>query len=136
MRLKDFDVVIEPREVVFEHITANKQFKKTLHIKNVGNKSKRMELFRPNNKKVKLIIYYYFLLLIIFIPYKCYKNFTLDYTNPTEPVPPGMEIMAVVTFQTNVAQEHSDKVVVSIDNREIDIPLKAFAAKPILVVDG
>lgn len=52
MRLKDFDVVIEPREVVFEHITANKQFKKTLHIKNVGNKSKRMELFRPNSKKV------------------------------------------------------------------------------------
>lgn len=60
----------------------------------------------------------------------------MDYTNPTEPVPPGMEIMAVVTFQTNAAQEHSDKVVVSIDNREIIIPLQAFAAKPILIVDG
>ena len=52
MRLKDYDVVIEPREIVFEHIEAGKQFTKTLHIKNVGNKSKRMELFRPNNKKV------------------------------------------------------------------------------------
>lgn len=114
MRLKDFDVVIEPREVVFEHITANKSYKKTLHIKNVGTKSKRMELFRPANKKI----------------------FKLEYTNPTEPVPPGMEIMAVVTFETNLAQEYNDKVVVSIDNKEIEIPLQAFAAKPILVVEG
>ena len=52
MRLKDFEVVIEPREVIFEHIVANKPFTKTLHIKNVGVKSKRMELFRPTNKKV------------------------------------------------------------------------------------
>lgn len=113
MRLKDFDVVIEPREVVFEHITANKSFTKTLHIKNVGVKSKRMELFRPMNK----------------------KNFKLDYKNPSEPVPSGMEIMAVITFETDTAQEYNDKVVVSIDNKEVDIPLKAFCAKPILKVD-
>lgn len=50
MRLKEYEIVIEPREVVFEHITVNKKFTKTINIKNVGNKSKRMELFRPSNK--------------------------------------------------------------------------------------
>jgi hypothetical protein len=50
MRLKEYEIVIEPREIVFEHIVPNKVFKKTLNIKNVGNKSRRMELFRPSNK--------------------------------------------------------------------------------------
>jgi hypothetical protein len=53
MRLKEFEIVIEPREIVFEHIQANRVFTKTLNIKNVGNKSKRMELFRPGNKVIK-----------------------------------------------------------------------------------
>ncbi len=44
--------------------------------------------------------------------------------------------MAVITFETSVAQEYKDKMVVSIDNKEIDIPLEAFTAKPILVVEG
>ena len=52
MRLKEYEIVIEPREVVFEHITANKIFTKTVNIKNVGNKSKRMECFRPVNKVI------------------------------------------------------------------------------------
>lgn len=52
MRLKEYEIVIEPREVVFEHITADKLFTKTLNIKNVGNKSKRMELFRSSNKVI------------------------------------------------------------------------------------
>lgn len=60
----------------------------------------------------------------------------MDCKNPTEPVPPGMEIKAVITFETSVAQEYKDKMVVSIDNKEIDIPLEAFTAKPILVVEG
>lgn len=50
MKLKEYDIVIEPREIVFEHIQPNKKFTKTVNIKNVGNKSKRMELFRPSNK--------------------------------------------------------------------------------------
>jgi hypothetical protein len=50
MRLKEYEIVIEPREVVFEHIEPNKLFKRTLNIKNVGNKAKSMELFRPANK--------------------------------------------------------------------------------------
>jgi hypothetical protein len=50
MRLNEYEIVVEPREIVFEHIEPNKPFRKTLNIKNVGNKSKRMELFRPSNK--------------------------------------------------------------------------------------
>ncbi len=50
MRLNEYQIVIEPREVIFEHIEAGRSFRKTLNIKNVGNKSKRMELFRPSNK--------------------------------------------------------------------------------------
>ena len=60
----------------------------------------------------------------------------MECKNPTEPVPPGMEIIAVVSFETNVAQEFNDKMVVSIDNKEIDIPLEAFCAKPILAIEG
>jgi hypothetical protein len=61
MRLKEYEIVIEPREVVFEHITVNKKFTKTINIKNVGNKSKRMELFRPSNKVKNLISFDIFL---------------------------------------------------------------------------
>ena len=52
MRLKEYDIVIEPREIIFEHIEPNKTFTKTVNIKNVGNKSRRMELFRPSNKVI------------------------------------------------------------------------------------
>jgi hypothetical protein len=47
-----------------------------------------------------------------------------------------MEIAAIVEFETNNAQDFNDKMVISIDNKEIDIPIHAFPAKPILVVDG
>jgi len=113
MRLKEYEIVIEPREIIFEHIEANKLFRRTLNIKNVGNKSRRMELFRPSN-----------------------KAFTLKFKNPDAPVPPGMEIAAVIEFETKYAQDFNDKLVVSIDNKEIDIPIQACPAKPILTIDG
>ena len=50
MRLKEYDIVIEPSIIIFEHFEPLKTFTKTLNIKNVGNKSRRMELFRPSNK--------------------------------------------------------------------------------------
>ena len=113
MRLKEYEIVIEPREVIFEHIETNKLFRKTLNIKNVGTKSRRMELFRPSN-----------------------KAFTLKFKNPELPVPPGMEIAATIEFETKqAAQDFADKLVVSIDNKEIDIPIQAFTARPILTVD-
>ena len=96
MRLKEYEIVIEPREIIFEHIEANKVFRKTLNIKNVGNKSRRMELFRPSN-----------------------KVFTLKFKNPELPVPPGMEIAAVIEFETATAHDFNDKLVVCIDNKLI-----------------
>jgi hypothetical protein len=113
MRLKEYEIVIEPREIVFEHIEPNKVFTRTLNIKNVGNKSKRMELFRPGN-----------------------KAFRLQYKNPELPVPPGMEIAALLEFECTRSQLFNDKIVVSIDNKEIDIPIQAFPARQNLIVDG
>ena len=47
-----------------------------------------------------------------------------------------MEIAAIVEFECTNAQEYSDKMVISIDNREIEIPIHAYPAKPSLVFDG
>ena len=55
--------------------------------------------------------------------------FQLNYKNPELPVPPGMEIAAVVEFNSSHAQDFYDKIVISIDNKEIDIPLQAFPSK-------
>ena len=57
MKLKEYEIVIEPREIIFEHIQPNKIFTKTINIKNVGHKSKSMELFRPGNKVIFFKIY-------------------------------------------------------------------------------
>lgn len=64
------------------------------------------------------------------------KAFQLKYKNPELPVPPGMEIAATIEFQTENAQEYVDKMVITIDNQEIEIPIQAFPACPIIVVDG
>lgn len=50
MRFKEYDIVIEPSIIIFEHFEPSKIYSKTLNIKNVGSKSRRMELFRPSNK--------------------------------------------------------------------------------------
>lgn len=62
--------------------------------------------------------------------------FRLIFKQPELPVPPGMEIAAVVEFETPIGQEYNDKMVISIDNREIEIPIHAYPAKPVLVFDG
>ncbi len=46
-----------------------------------------------------------------------------------------MEIAAIIEFQTDEKIDYADKLVVSIDNREVEIPLTAFPAKPILEAD-
>lgn len=56
--------------------------------------------------------------------------------NPELPVPPGMEIAAIVEFQSSAIMDYNDKLVVCIDDREVDIPLRAFPAKPILKTTG
>ena len=47
MRFKELEVVIEPNEIEFSHVTQNNVYRQTIHVKNVGNKSKRIQIFRP-----------------------------------------------------------------------------------------
>ncbi len=47
-----------------------------------------------------------------------------------------MEIAAIVEFKSSNIQDYSDKMVICIDNKEINIPIRAFPAKPILSVEG
>jgi hypothetical protein len=46
-----------------------------------------------------------------------------------------MEIAAIIEFQTDEEIDYADKLVVAIDSREVEIPLIAFPAKPILEAD-
>lgn len=45
-----------------------------------------------------------------------------------------MEIVAVIEFNTSQIQDYQDKIVISIDNKEIDVPIEAFPARPNLEV--
>jgi hypothetical protein len=47
MRYKELAVVIEPNEIKFPHFIQNSLYRQTIHVKNVGNKSKRIQIFRP-----------------------------------------------------------------------------------------
>jgi archaellum component FlaG (FlaF/FlaG flagellin family) len=50
MRYKEHDIVIEPNEITFAHVTLNGSYRQTIHVKNVGSKSKRIVIFRPSSK--------------------------------------------------------------------------------------
>lgn len=52
MRYKEHDVVIEPNEIVFAHVTPNGFYQQMIRVKNVGNKSKRIQMFRPALKVI------------------------------------------------------------------------------------
>jgi archaellum component FlaG (FlaF/FlaG flagellin family) len=52
MRYKDLSVVIEPNEIRFPHVVQNGLYRQTIHVKNVGTKSKRIQIFRPANKVI------------------------------------------------------------------------------------
>ena len=47
MRYKELAVVIEPNEIRFPHVSQNNLYRQIIHVKNVGNKSKRIQIFRP-----------------------------------------------------------------------------------------
>ncbi len=52
MRYKELAVVIEPNEIQFPHVIQNSVYRQTIHVKNVGNKSKRIQIFRPAIKVI------------------------------------------------------------------------------------
>ena len=47
-----------------------------------------------------------------------------------------MEIAAKISFETANSQDYNDKMMLIIDNNEIEIPIQAFPAKPILKIEG
>ncbi|CAF0728757.1 unnamed protein product [Adineta steineri] len=112
MRYKDLAVVIEPHEIRFPHAIQNNLYRQTIHVKNVGTKSKRIQIFRPSNKDFQLIV-----------------------QNPDQPVPPGLEVTGVVEYIAKFNQEQRDTIVVDIDGQEIKIPLYAFPARSEISVD-
>ncbi|UJR33894.1 hypothetical protein I4U23_021314 [Adineta vaga] len=112
MRYKDLSVVIEPNEIRFSHTIQNNLYRRTIHVKNVGTKSKRIQIFRPSNKDFQLIV-----------------------DNPDQPVPPGLEVTGVIEYIVKINQEQHDTIVVDIDGQEIKIPLYAFPARSEISVD-
>ncbi|CAF2209937.1 unnamed protein product [Rotaria magnacalcarata] len=112
MRYKEHGIVIEPNEIQFSHVLQNNAYRQIIHVKNVGNKSKRIQIFRP-----------------------AIKDFQLVVNNPDEPVPPGLEVTGVVEYIARSNQEQRDTIVVDIDGQEIQIPLLAFPARPEIFVD-
>lgn len=52
MRYKELAVVIEPNEIRFAHVLQNNLYRQIIHVKNVGNKSKRIQIFRPAIKVI------------------------------------------------------------------------------------
>jgi hypothetical protein len=52
MRYKELAVVIEPNEIKFPHFIQNSLYRQTIHVKNVGTKSKRIQIFRPAIKVI------------------------------------------------------------------------------------
>lgn len=55
MRYKELAIVIEPNEIQFPHVLQNNLYRQVIHVKNVGNKSKRIQIFRPAIKVIHLI---------------------------------------------------------------------------------
>ena len=54
-----------------------------------------------------------------------FQNFKLKVKNPENPVAPGLEVAAVVEYVTPEAIEHKDRLVVTVDDDVIEIPLHA-----------
>jgi len=54
MRYKELQVVIEPHAIEFPHVIQNSLYRQTIHVKNVGNKSKRIQIFRPSIKVITI----------------------------------------------------------------------------------
>ena len=52
MRFKELEIVIEPHKIEFPHVIQNHVYRQTIHVKNVGSKSKRIQIFRPTTKVV------------------------------------------------------------------------------------
>ena len=46
--------------------------------------------------------------------------------NPEKPVAPGLEVPAVLTYETAEAVERKDRIVVTVDGEVIEVPIKGY----------
>jgi hypothetical protein len=67
MRYKELEVVIEPHTIEFPHVIQNNLYRQIIHVKNVGNKSKRIQIFRPSIKVITIYLKLNFLLILFYI---------------------------------------------------------------------
>ena len=51
------------------------------------------------------------------------QYFSLKVKNPEKPVAPGLEVPAIVEYVTQEAKEHKDRLVLTVDDDIVEIPL-------------
>ena len=54
-----------------------------------------------------------------------FQKFQLNVDNPAQPVAPGLEIPATVNFLTSDSADERDRIILSVDDDIIEIPLYA-----------
>lgn len=53
------------------------------------------------------------------------QHFNLKVKNPERTVAPGLEVSALVEYETKEAIEHKDRIVLTVDEDVIEIPITA-----------
>ncbi|XP_078495986.1 cilia- and flagella-associated protein 47 isoform X1 [Ciona intestinalis] len=104
---------ISPPVVEFVDATINEVLTLNLVVQNVSKFSKRIRFHAPVTNKFKLHV-----------------------TNPEKPVAPGLEIQASVEYFNDVAEDARDRIILSVDDDIIEIPLYAYTPTPLLDVEG
>ncbi|XP_076799523.1 cilia- and flagella-associated protein 47-like isoform X2 [Clavelina lepadiformis] len=106
-------VRISPPVVEFIDADVNEPYRTSLIVQNVSKFSKRIRFHGPITEKFKLNV-----------------------TNPQRPVAPGMEIFATVEYISDVAEDARDRIILSVDDDVIEIPLYAYTPTPLLDLES
>lgn len=61
-----------------------------------------------------------------FLTFLSLQEFVLKVKNPDKPVAPGLEVPACVEYCTSEKGEHNDRLVLTIDDEVIEVPLNAY----------
>uniref|UniRef100_H2YRU5 HYDIN/VesB/CFA65-like Ig-like domain-containing protein n=1 Tax=Ciona savignyi TaxID=51511 RepID=H2YRU5_CIOSA len=104
---------ISPPVVEFVDATINEVLTTNLSVQNVSKFSKRIRFHAPVTDKFKLHV-----------------------SNPERPVAPGLEVQATVEYMNNMAEDARDRIILSVDEDIIEIPLYAYTPTPLLDLEG
>ncbi|CAH1800026.1 unnamed protein product [Owenia fusiformis] len=106
-------VRIVPSVVEFYDTEIDAVHRLNVTVKNISKTSKSIRYYGPNT-----------------------EHFKLKVKNPDKPVAAGLEVPAIVEFCTSQAEEFKDRLVITVDDDVIEIPLHAYPSQPILELDG